>query len=104
MSYTAEQRTKELGIRKVLGATVRSLMVLLARDYVLLILTGIAITTPVAILSMNYWLGNFAYQMSFGFYEFAVAGVLLVLIALITASLIGLRSARLNPVEALRCE
>ena len=104
VSYTAEQRTKEVGVRKVLGATVRSLMLLLAKDYVLLILIGIAVTTPITILSMNYWLGNFAYQMSFGFFEFAAAGAMLVLLALITASLIGFKSARANPVEALRYE
>jgi putative ABC transport system permease protein len=104
VSYTAEQKTKEIGIRKVLGATVPSILVMLSRE--LLILIGIAnlIAWPVAYFLTSDFLSEFAFRINPGIGTYCIGGVLAVIIALTTAGYQSLRAARVNPVESLRNE
>jgi putative ABC transport system permease protein len=103
-SFTAEQRTKEIGVRKVLGATVASIIGLLSQDFVKLVAIAFVITTPLAYFAMHRWLQNFAYRTDLGWWVFALAGGLALLIALLTVSTQALKAARANPVESLRYE
>ncbi|MGH7600302.1 MAG: ABC transporter permease [bacterium] len=103
-AFMAEQRTKEIGIRKVLGASVSSVVTLLSRDFVKLILLGNLIAWPAAFFAMNKWLENFAYRIDLGWWMFALAGGLALLIALLTVSTQAIKAALANPVEALRYE
>ena len=102
--YVAAQKTKEIGIRKVLGATVSNIIVLLSKDFVKLVLISNIIAWPVAYFVMNKWLQNFAYRMTIGWWIFILAGMLALVIALITVSFLSLRAAVANPVESLRYE
>jgi ABC-type antimicrobial peptide transport system permease subunit len=104
VSYMATQRTKEIGIRKVLGATVTNVTALLSKDFVKLVLLANVIAWPVAWWAMNKWLQNFAYRIDVGWWVFALAGGLALLIALLTVSTQAIRAALANPVEALRYE
>jgi putative ABC transport system permease protein len=103
-AYAAEQRTKEIGIRKVLGASVANLMGLLSQDFLRLVLIANLIAWPVAYLAMTKWLANFAYRIDIGWWTFALAGGLALLIALLTVSTQAIKAALANPVEALRYE
>lgn len=103
-AYTAQQRTKELGIRKVLGASVSNLVVLLSKDFAKLVLIGIAVAFPVSYFSMHRWLQNFAYRTEIGVGTFLLAGVLALLIALLTVGYQAIKWALANPVDALRYE
>ena len=103
-TYTAEQRTKEIGIRKVLGADVRTIVGLLSRDFVKLVLVAILLATPVAWYGMNKWLEGFAYQVPIHWWIFGIAGALAVLIALITISFQAIKAALMDPVKSLRSE
>ena len=103
-SFTAEQRTKEIGIRKVLGATVANVVTLLSNDFVKLVLLANLIAWPVAWYAMNKWLQNFAYRISIEWWVFALAGGLALVIALMTVSTQAVRAAMANPVESLRYE
>jgi putative ABC transport system permease protein len=103
-SFTAEQRTKEIGIRKVLGATVVNVVALLSKDFVKLVLLANLIAWPVAWWAMNKWLENFAYRVEIGWWIFALAGGLALVIALLTVSTQAIRAALTNPVESLRYE
>jgi len=103
-SFTAEQRTKEIGVRKVLGATVVGIISLLSRDYVKLMTIAFALAAPMGYFVMQYWLQNFAYRIDLGFWIFALAGGVALFIALLTVSAQAIKAALANPVEALRYE
>ncbi|HLZ89263.1 MAG TPA: FtsX-like permease family protein, partial [Puia sp.] len=103
-AYNVVQRTKEIGIRKVLGATVRQLLYLLSRDFVTLVLVAFVIAVPLTWWLMDHWLRDFAYRIHIGWWVFAVAGVLAVLIAVLTVVFQAWRTATANPVRSLRSE
>ena len=103
-AFTVEQRTKEIGIRKVLGASVLSILGLLSRDFLKLVAIAIAIATPMAWYAMKQWLDGFAYRTTLSWWAFALAGALAIGIAFLTISYHSLRAALGNPVEALRSE
>lgn len=103
-SFTAERRTKEMGIRKVLGASVSSLVRLLNREFVLLVLISCAIAFPVAWWIMSGWLDNYQYHTTLHWWVFALAGGGALLIALLTVSSQAIKAALANPVESLRDE
>src|SRR5690606_20939514 len=97
-TFMAEQRTKEIGIRKVLGATVAQVTQLLSKDFLKLVLVASLIAFPVAWIAMNHWLDNFAYRINIQWWMFAVAGLAAVVIALLTISWQAIRAAVANPV------
>ena len=103
-SYMAEKRTKEIGIRKVLGSTVRSIVVLLCREFVLLIAIANGIAWPVAFIAMKKWLQNFPYPTSIQLSTFVITAFLTLIIALLTVGYQSVKAARANPVESLRYE
>jgi len=102
--FTAEKRTKEIGIRKVLGASVANIAAMLSKDFVKLVLIAIVIASPVAWYFMNQWLQNFAYRTNISWWVFVLAGVASVLIALLTVSFQAIKAAVANPVKSLRTE
>jgi putative ABC transport system permease protein len=102
--FTAEQRTKEIGIRKVHGASVTDIVTLLSRDFIKLVLIAIVIAAPVAWYIMNSWLQGFAYRISIQWWVFIVAGIIAVLIALFTISFQSVKAALMNPIKSLRTE
>ncbi len=103
-AFTAEQRTKEIGVRKVLGASVANIVALLSKDFLKLVVVAIVLASPVAWYAMNQWLANFAYKISIGWWVFALAGLLAVGIALLTVSFQSVKTALMNPVKSLRAE
>ncbi len=103
-AFTAEQRTKEIGVRKVLGASVSGIIGLLTREYLLLVVLANLLAWPVAYFVMNRWLQDFAYRVEIGVVTFLIAGLVSVLIAMLTVSHQALKAAVANPVEALRYE
>jgi len=103
-SYTTEQRTKEIGIRKVLGASGGIIVRMLSREYLLLVAVGNLIAWPAAYLIMRSWLRNFAYRTSIAPWVFLLAAVLSLAVSLMTVSYQSLRAARTNPVKSLRYE
>ncbi|HKI45434.1 MAG TPA: FtsX-like permease family protein [Balneolales bacterium] len=103
-SYTTEKRTKEVGIRKVLGASVKGIVALLSKDFLKLVGIGFLIAVPIAWYVMHKWLANFAYHVNIGVWTFALAGGLAMIIALVTISWQSIRAALANPVESLRNE
>jgi len=96
--------TKEIGVRKVNGAKVSEMMLLLNRDYVLLVVAAIVLATPIAWYAMHRWLQNFAYKTELSWWIFALAGLLALGIALLTVSWQSWQAATRNPVESLRNE
>ena len=103
-SFTAEQRTKEIGIRKVLGASVPSIMRLLSREFALLVLISAVIAWPLAYTLMHQWLQNFAYRTGMSVWVFLLAAVIAVGIALFTVSFQAFRASLADPVDTLRTE
>ncbi|MFQ5751728.1 MAG: ABC transporter permease [bacterium] len=103
-TFATEQRTKEVGIRKVLGASVTGVVALLSKDFVKLVLLANVIAWPVAWWAMNKWLQNFAYRIDIDWWVFLLAGGLALLIALLTVSAQAIRAALANPVDSLRYE
>jgi putative ABC transport system permease protein len=103
-AYAAEQRTREIGIRKVLGASVGGIMRLLSRDFLRLVVVAMLIAFPISWFVMRRWLEDFAYRISIGWEIFALAAVLAVGIALLTVSFQAVRAALANPVKSLRSE
>ena len=104
-SFTAEQRTKEIGIRKVLGATGRNITYNLSREFILLVIVSNVVAWPVSFYVMNWhWLPNFPYRITPGIMLFVLAGVLSVVIALATVGYQSVKAACLNPADALKYE
>jgi len=101
---SVEQRTKEIGIRKVLGAAVTRIMILVSKEFIVLISIAFVIAVPVAYYFVDKWLENFAYRANIGWWMFALAGALVITIALITMSLQSIKAALANPVKSLRTE
>jgi len=104
VAFTAEQRTKEIGVRKVLGASLSSIVALLSGDFLKLILIALVIASPVAFFFMNKWLANFAYRIDIQWWMFAAAGAAAVAIAFLTVSFQSVKAALANPVKSLRSE
>ena len=103
-TFTAEQRTKEIGIRKVLGASVTNIVALLSKDFLKLVLLANLLAWPLAGYVMHRWLQDFAYRIELGWWIFALAGVGALLVALFTISFQAIRAAVANPVKSLRSE
>jgi len=103
-TFTANQRTREIGIRKVLGAGVAQLVSLLSREFILLVGLSIVIATPLALWGVHQWLQDFAYRTSMPWWVFALAGIAALAIALLTVSFQAIRAATANPVKSLKVE
>jgi putative ABC transport system permease protein len=103
-SFTVEQSRKEIGIRKVLGATVTEIVTLLSKDFLKLVLAAFVIAIPITWYAMNQWLQGFNYRIGISWWIFAVAGVVALLIALVTVSFHTIKAALVNPVTSLRSE
>jgi putative ABC transport system permease protein len=103
-AFSAEQRTKEIGIRKVLGANVFNIFGLLSKKFLLLVLLASLISFPIAWYAMNNWLEDFPYRVNISWWVFAIALISALLIALITVSFQSIKAALTNPVKSLRTE
>ena len=103
-AYTAERRTKEIGVRKVLGASVPGIAALLSKDFLKLVMVSCIVAFPIAWLMMNNWLQNYQYRVTISWWIFLVAAVIAILIALLTVSFQAIKAAVANPVKSLRTE
>ncbi len=103
-TYTAQVKTKEIGIRKVLGASVARIAALLAKEFIVLVLIALLIATPIAWIFMDKWLQNYAYRINISWWIFIASGCMAILIALITISFQSIKAAIANPVKSLRTE
>jgi putative ABC transport system permease protein len=103
-AFMAEQRSKEIGIRKVLGASVSGVTALMSKDFLRLVFISILIGSPIAWWAMNKWLLDFSYRTPITWWMFVLAGGVALLIALITVSFQSVKAALMNPVKALRSE
>ncbi len=103
-SFTTLQRTKEIGIRKVLGASVSSILQLLYREFALLLLISFFIAAPLAWLSTSNWLKGYAFRINVQWYYFGIPFIVIIAIALITVSFQSIKAAVANPVKSLRTE
>lgn len=104
MTFSVEARTKEIGVRKVLGASIVSIVTLLSTEFIKLIAIAVVVSSPVAWWAMNKWLQGFAYKVDISWWVFALAGGLALTIALLTISFQSVKAALANPVKALRSE
>jgi ABC-type antimicrobial peptide transport system permease subunit len=102
--FTAEQRIKEIGIRKVLGASNLSVFIFYSKDFITLVLVAFAIASPVAWWATQSWIKNYTYHVEIGWWIFLIAGIMSVLIALVTISFQAIRAATVNPIKSLRRE
>ena len=102
--FTAQQRVKEIGIRKVLGASVTGIVSMLSKDFLKLVFISILIASPLSWWLMNKWLQDFAYKINIGLWIFLLAGAIALLIALLTVSFQAIKAAVVNPVKSLRTE
>jgi putative ABC transport system permease protein len=103
-SLTTRQRTKEIGIRKVLGATIGKIVLLLTKDYIKLIIISNVVACPIGYYFMSNWLQSFVYRTSFGLETFIITGLLTIVIAVLTVSLQAIKAAVSNPADALQYE
>lgn len=103
-TFMAEQKTKEIGVRKVLGATNQQILMLLSKDFIKLVLVGIVFAVPVAWYFMDQWLQNYHYQVGMNAWSFTIAGMLAVAIAFLTVSSQSWRASRMDPARSLRDE
>jgi putative ABC transport system permease protein len=103
-AFLAESRTKEIGLRKILGASVVSILRLLSREYVVMIVMSLVVAFPLAFYLMKSWLQNFAYRIDVGWQVFVFAGVISMVLAVLTISFHALKVARSNPINSLRSE
>ena len=101
---SAEKRTKEIGIRKVLGASVQQIVTTLSTDFIKLVAIALIIATPLVYIVANKWLQNYPYRIEMSWWLFASAGILVMLIALFTVSFQSIKAAIANPVKSLRTE
>jgi putative ABC transport system permease protein len=103
-AYNVLQRTKEIGIRKVLGASVKSLLILLSRDFLVLVLISLVVAVPLCWWLMNNWLQDFAYRISISWWVFALAGLVAIFVAILTTGIQAVKASIANPVKSLRTE
>lgn len=103
-AYTAQRRTKEIGVRKVLGASVSNLILLIAQEFIRLVLWSLLLAIPIAWWAANLWLSDFAYRINLQWWMFILPGILALVVTLLTVSSQAIKAARINPVEALRYE
>lgn len=103
-TYMAEQRTKEIGVRKVLGASVSNIVSMLSKDFARLVLIAAVVAFPIAWFAMNRWLQDFAYRINIGWWIFLVAAAITLFIALCTVTFQAIKAALANPVQSLRTE
>jgi putative ABC transport system permease protein len=104
VSIVTQHRTKEIGIRKVLGATVSNIVQLLSRDFVILVTVSLVVASPIAWYALQKWLADFAFKTDIAWWIFAVAGVLVITVTLLTVSFQSVKAALVNPVKSLRSE
>jgi len=102
--FIAQQRVKEIGIRKVLGASLFSITKLLTLDFIKLVCIAIIIASPIAWYAMDKWLQDYAYRINISWITFCIAGLLAIAIALVTISFQSIKAAIANPVKSLRTE
>jgi putative ABC transport system permease protein len=102
--YTTNQRTREIGVRKVLGASISNIVSILSRDFMQLVLIASVIAIPVTWWGMHKWLENFAYQTQVSWWVFGLSVLLMLAVALLTLSIQTIRAANANPVDSLRTE
>jgi putative ABC transport system permease protein len=103
-TFTAEQRTKEIGIRKVLGASVFGITKLISRDFIKLVIISIVIASPISWWAMNKWLEDFAFKTDISWQIFARAGIAAILVAGLTVSFQSIKAALKDPVKSLRSD
>jgi len=103
-TFAAEQRIKEIGVRKVLGATVPDIIVLLSKDFAGLVIIAIILAVPIAYYLLNQWLQDFAYRINISWWVFVLAGLSALLIAVLSVSFQAIKAAVSNPVKSLRTE
>lgn len=103
-AYTTKQRTKEIGVRKVLGASVQQVVFLLSKEFLIMVGIALVIATPITWFAMHHWLQEFAYRIDISWTTFILAGIIAIVIAFITVSFESIKAALMNPVKSLRSE